>query len=231
MGIEIKKKRCVIIGSAPVDELERHFIRKQVFPEDFLVCADGGYETARRLELKPDLLIGDLDSCTEALPQDIEAIRLPVRKDDTDMMYSLKECLSRGYRDFLLLGATGGRLDHTVANLCGLYYLAMHNARGVLADRQNETVLVINGRIGIQGEPGALVSVFPYGAPYCTLSYEGLEYPLDHYRLYSYDPMGTSNRLINTAAKITVHEGPALIVMSKENEKVCTDSPFLRKME
>ena len=71
MGIEIKKKRCVIIGSAPVDELERHFIGKQVFPEDFLVCADGGYETARRLELKPDLLIGDLDSCTEALPQDI----------------------------------------------------------------------------------------------------------------------------------------------------------------
>ena len=181
--------------------------------------------------LKPDLLIGDLDSCTEDFPPDIEAVRLPVHKDDTDMMYSLKECLGRGYRDFLLLGATGGRLDHTVANLCGLYYLAMHNARGVLADRQNETVLVINGRVGLQGEPGALVSVFPYGASYCTLSYEGLEYPLDHYRLYPYDPMGTSNRLISTAAKITVHEGPALIIMAKENEKVCTDSLLPRRME
>ncbi|MFR3202176.1 MAG: thiamine diphosphokinase, partial [[Clostridium] leptum] len=175
MGIEIKKARCVIIGSAPVDEAERRFIGTQVSPEDFLVCADGGYETARRLGLKPGLLIGDLDSCTEDFPPDIEAVRLPVHKDDTDMMYSLKECLGRGYRDFLLLGATGGRLDHTVANLCGLYYLAMHNARGVLADRQNETVLVINGRVGLQGEPGALVSVFPYGASYCTLSYEGLE--------------------------------------------------------
>ena len=195
------------------------------------MCADGGYETARRLGLKPGLLIGDLDSCTEDFPPDIEAVRLPVHKDDTDMMYSLKECLGRGYRDFLLLGATGGRLDHTVANLCGLYYLAMHNARGVLADRQNETVLVINGRVGLQGEPGALVSVFPYGASYCTLSYEGLEYPLDHYRLYPYDPMGTSNRLISTAAKITVHEGPALIIMAKENEKVCTDSPLPRRME
>lgn len=231
MGIEIKKARCVIIGSAPVDEAERRFIGTQVSPEDFLVCADGGYETARRLGLKPDLLIGDLDSCTEDFPPDIEAVRLPVHKDDTYMMYSLKECLGRGYRDFLLLGATGGRLDHTVANLCGLYYLAMHNARGVLADRQNETVLVINGRVGLQGEPGALVSVFPYGASYCTLSYEGLEYPLDHYRLYPYDPMGTSNRLISTAAKITVHEGPALIIMAKENEKVCTDSPLPRRME
>ena len=120
MGIEIKKARCVIIGSAPVDEAERRFIGTQVSPEDFLVCADGGYETARRLGLKPDLLIGDLDSCTEDFPPDIEAVRLPVHKDDTDMMYSLKECLGRGYRDFLLLGATGGRLDHTVANLCGL---------------------------------------------------------------------------------------------------------------
>ena len=228
---ELKKARCVIIGSAPVDEAERRFIGTQVSPEDFLVCADGGYETARRLGLKPDLLIGDLDSCTEDFPPDIEAVRLPVHKDDTDMMYSLKECLGRGYRDFLLLGATGGRLDHTVANLCGLYYLAMHNARGVLADRQNETVLVINGRVGLQGEPGALVSVFPYGASYCTLSYEGLEYPLDHYRLYPYDPMGTSNRLISTAAKITVHEGPALIIMAKENEKVCTDSLLPRRME
>ena len=49
MGIEIKKARCVIIGSAPVDEAERRFIGAQVSPEDFLVCADGGYETARRL--------------------------------------------------------------------------------------------------------------------------------------------------------------------------------------
>ena len=110
MGIEIKKARCVIIGSAPVDEAERRFIGTQVSPEDFLVCADGGYETARRLGLKPDLLIGDLDSCTEDFPPDIEAVRLPVHKDDTDMMYSLKECLGRGYRDFLLLGATGGRI-------------------------------------------------------------------------------------------------------------------------
>ena len=77
MGIEIKKARCVIIGSAPVDEAERRFIGTQVSPEDFLVCADGGYETARRLGLKPDLLIGDLDSCTEDFPPEIEAPRLP----------------------------------------------------------------------------------------------------------------------------------------------------------
>ena len=63
------------------------------------------------------------------------------------------------------------------------------------------------------------------------MSYEGLEYPLDHYRLYPYDPMGTSNRLISMAAKITVHEGPALIIMAKENEKVCTDSLLPRRME
>lgn len=162
------------------------------------MCADGGYETARRLGLKPGLLIGDLDSCTEDFPPDIEAVRLPVHKDDTDMMYSLKECLGRGYRDFLLLGATGGRLDHTVANLCGLYYLAMHNARGVLADRQNETVLVINGRgraPGRTGSPGFRVPLWgvllhvelrgpgisPRSLPALSLRPYGYKQPLDQY--------------------------------------------------
>ena len=154
MGIEIKKARCVIIGSAPVDEAERRLSGRR-FLRRFFGVRRRGLRDGPPPGLKPGLLIGDLDSCTEDFPPDIEAVRLPVHKDDTDMMYSLKECLGRGYRDFLLLGATGGRLDHTVANLCGLYYLAMHNARGVLADRQNETVLVINGRVGLQGEPGA----------------------------------------------------------------------------
>ena len=53
-----------------------------------MVCADGGYETARRLGLQPNLLIGDLDSCTEDFPPDIEAVRLPVQKDDTCLLYT-----------------------------------------------------------------------------------------------------------------------------------------------
>ena len=120
------------------------------------MCADGGYETARRLGLKPDLLIGDLDSCTEDFPPDIEAVRLPVHKDDTDMMYSLKECLGRGYRDFLLLGATAAAwtIRWPIYADCIIWRCT---TRGECWRTQNETVLVINGRVGLQGEPGALV--------------------------------------------------------------------------
>ena len=86
--------------------------------------ADAGYTQVRRQGLKPDLVVGDFDSLG-SVPEGEKIVRHPVMKDDTDMMYSLKECLGRGYRNFLILGATGGRLDHTVANLCALYYLAM----------------------------------------------------------------------------------------------------------
>lgn len=231
MGTEIKNGRCVILGSAPADAAEKKFIGGKITPEDFLVCADGGYDTARDLGLKPQLLIGDLDSCMGILPPEMEAIHLPVRKDDTDMMYSLKECLRRGYRRFLILGATGGRLDHTVANLCALYYLAKNRAEGILADRQNEIRLIAEGSIELEGAVGSLVSVFPYGTPHCTVSYQGLEYPLNHQKLYSWEPVGVSNCLAAAHAVITVHQGPALVILSKENEKVRTDSPFPRKME
>ena len=218
MGIEIKKARCVIIGSAPVDEAERRFIGTQVSPEDFLVCADGGYETARRLGLKPDLLIGDLDSCTEDFPPDIEAVRLPVHKDDTDMMYSLKECLGRGYRDFLLLGATGGRLDHTVANLQLLYHYNKYFSSLTMLDGMNRCFILDSekdGAISIPREEGSYLSVFSLSERSHGVTIEGAKYEISDHTLSRDFPLGVSNEFKEKNTVISVNDGILLIVISK----------------
>ena len=95
------------------------------------------------LEVEPDLLIGDFDSVSEEeekavrlLEQEIpdRVIRLAREKDDTDMLAALKEGLARGYRQFHIYAGTGGRFDHTLANIQCLLYLKKRDAVGYLID-------------------------------------------------------------------------------------------------
>lgn len=206
--------RCVIIGSAPIAVPES--LKSRIQPEDFILCADGGVAAALRMNLRPDLIIGDFDSYSGSFPGNAEVVRLPVHKDDTDLMYSIKEALGRGFTEFLLLGATGGRLDHTLASISALQYLADHGACGVLADEKNEVSLYPEGSFLIQGRRGDLLSVFPWGTPSCNVTYEQLEYPLDHQDLYSSEPTGVSNCMLADQVCIHVHKGPVLVVLSKD---------------
>ena len=98
---------------------------------DFVIAADGGYAALQALGVTADLVVGDFDSLGY-VPQAEEVVQHPVMKDDTDMMLAVKLGLDRGYRNFVLTGSVGGRLDHTLANLQTLMYLAQQGARGML---------------------------------------------------------------------------------------------------
>ena len=100
-------------------------------PEDTVIAADGGWRICREEGIVPDLLLGDFDSL-HTVPDFGHIRRVPVEKDDTDMMLAIKEGLARGETDFRLYGGVGGRTDHTIANLQGLLYLAERGAQGWL---------------------------------------------------------------------------------------------------
>ena len=100
------KRRCIVIGSSPETEID--VIRKYLSADDFIACADGGYLYARRLGIRPDLIVGDFDSAKKPKSETARIISLPVRKDDTDTVSVIHECLSHGFDEFLLFGMTGG---------------------------------------------------------------------------------------------------------------------------
>lgn len=206
--------RCVIIGSAPIED--PNTLKRFLEEKDTIFCADAGVDTALRLGVRPSFIAGDFDSYTGHLPEDIEVVHLPERKDDTDLMFCIKEALRRGFDDFLILGATGGRLDHTFGNLGILLYLARRKAGNLLADERNQAFIADSGTYPVTGEIGDMISVFPYGCGQCCVSYEGLEYPLQKGILTAEEPVGVSNRFLQKKAVITVHSGPVLIIMSKE---------------
>ena len=132
-------KKCVIIGGAQIRDYDRacSFIDE----EDYVIYCDSGLRHMEAFGIRPSLVIGDFDS-HENPHMDVETITLPVAKDDTDTMYAVKTGISRGFRDFVLLGVIGGRMDHTLVNLYALFYLDSHGCKAVAADDCSEMEVI-----------------------------------------------------------------------------------------
>lgn len=204
-------KPCVIIGASPWCTVPADFSAEGCT----VICADGGYETAQKLGIRPDIVIGDFDSAGYVPSGDFELITLPVEKDDTDSMAAVRAALERGYREFFILGALGGRFDHSYANLSVLLFIAANGGTGVLLDDNTAITIRRSGDapFTMKGCIGKTVSVFPFGVPQCVVSYEGLYYPLEHGTLSIETSLGASNHVIAEEASITAEEGTALIIV------------------
>ena len=109
------KKACVIIGAAPCgNPLEQ---RAYMEAGSFVICADGGYRNAQQMGVSPDLLMGDFDSAPLPDLPGVPVETFPEEKDDTDTMLAVKYAVREGFGRITILCGTGGRLDHTIANL------------------------------------------------------------------------------------------------------------------
>ena len=208
-----EKQKCMIIGASPILDGR---VFQEFDPKDyFVICADGGYETALKLGLVPDLVVGDFDSAQKRPPASLRTLVLPVEKDVTDTMFAALKGLAKGLRDFVLLGCLGGpRFDHSLASIETLLYLRDHGAWGFLADERTKVFLLREEKLRITKLKGATVSVFPYGCPTCTVSYTGLQYPLTRGSLTVGGLlMGVSNSIVSDDAKIKVHSGTALVAV------------------
>ena len=203
----------MIIGASPILDGR---VFQEFDPKDyFVICADGGYETALKLGLVPDLVVGDFDSAQKRPPASLRTLVLPVEKDVTDTMFAALKGLAKGLRDFVLLGCLGGpRFDHSLASIETLLYLRDHGAWGFLADERTKVFLLREEKLRITKLKGATVSVFPYGCPTCTVTYTGLQYPLTRGSLTVGGLlMGVSNSIVSDDAKIKVHSGTALVAV------------------
>ena len=208
-----EKQKCMIIGASPILDGR---VFQEFDPKDyFVICADGGYETALKLGLVPDLVVGDFDSAQKRPPASLRTLVLPVEKDVTDTMFAALKGLAKCLRDFVLLGCLGGpRFDHSLASIETLLYLRDHGAWGFLADERTKVFLLREEKLRITKLKGATVSVFPYGCPTCTVSYTGLQYPLTRGSLTVGGLlMGVSNSIVSDDAEIKVHSGTALVAV------------------
>ncbi len=184
-------------------------------PQDFVIAADGGLLHARGINITPDLILGDFDSLGY-VPDGAECY--PAEKDDTDAMLAARRGLERDFTHFVFYGALeGARLDHTVANLQTLQFLADRGARGFLVGKDQIVTVLQNGALEFPPGADGTISVFCMGDSAAGVDITGLHYPLHNGTLTSGFPLGVSNKFTGQKARIHVARGSLLVIYDRKN--------------
>lgn len=202
---------CVIFGSAEITDYSNVSVNK----DDFIIAADGGLYHTIVLGLKPDILLGDFDSLTNELPSDCEIITSPAEKDDTDMILAVKTALQNGYKNITIYGGTGGRLDHTFANIQTLEYILSHGAEGKIVGSRDIIYIQSIGKKEYKNIADSYFSIFSLTES-VTVTTTGTKYNLSDYNLTRSFPLGVSNEIIDEYCTVEVKNGILLIIFSKE---------------
>jgi len=190
---------------------------KWVKNADLVLCADGGYEAALKLGLKPDRLIGDMDSRRSDETVCCPVSRYPVMKDETDTVLCIREGMAMGAHEFTVLGGLGGRLDHTYANIQTMAYGLAIGAKVKLTGQGSLAMLLQPGSYGLERRPGMKLSLFAYTPVVTGLTLEGMLYSLADAKLDSGFPLGVSNEISAEEGKITFSDGNLLVFFVPED--------------
>lgn len=199
---------CYIFGAGPIAAP----LKFNPCPtRDFVIAADAGYNFLFQQGIKPDLLVGDLDSLGFT-PEDIELVQFPTVKDDTDMMLAINEAKKRGYNKFIIYGGIGGRPEFTLANLQILYNIVNSGNICYFVGSGSLITAVKNGTLKFDENFKGRVSVFAAGESAQGVTLSGLKYPLSNAVVKSDFPIGVSNEFIKNKGSISVSDGTLFVI-------------------
>ncbi len=209
--------RAIVFVNGAVDDYDA--LSKWVEADDYLVCADGGVYHCLALDLQPDVVVGDMDSVEpetlqELAAQGVELERHPRSKDQTDLELALERALEDGADEVLLLGALGGRLDQTLANVLILAQRSWPVPVMVAEGDQLAQMLRGGESLALEGRAGDLVSLIPLSAEVTGITYDGLEYDLKDASLGLGSTRAVSNVVKQPPASVSIGSGLALIVQT-----------------
>lgn len=180
-----------------------------------IIAADKGYEYAEKAEVIPHIFVGDSDSISHDYSiKSPEIFRLKTEKDMTDTQEAVSIAIERGAKNILILGALGGRIDHTLANIQLLKLGHDHGVKIEIADRLNYITLV-DSPVSIPKKDGACLSLIPLTK--CEhVSIKGVYYPLSDAIMDLGNPYGVSNEFTEDIAEINPGNGLMLVMICKK---------------
>ena len=181
----------------------------------FIIAADGGFKYLKERRIAPDLVIGDFDSLAYTPRGDCgnyEIIRLPVEKDDTDMVAAAREGWRRGYREFHIYGGTGGRLDHTLANIALVADIAARGGRAYLYGAGVVITALRDGSVSFPEDARGTISVFSYSDKCVGVTETGLKYGLTDAVMTNLNPNGVSNEFTGRVSSVSVKDGTLVVI-------------------
>ena len=211
----------IVTGGQIDDNFAIQWISEHSF--EGMIASDSGMEFFKRAGLKPDVIIGDFDSVRpETLDlfrckEDIQWVKLNPMKDDTDTEAAIRLAIENGAEDITLLGATGSRIDHMLANIELLGIGLEEKLQMRLLDSHNR-IRMIDSEIIIRRDEqfGNYVSLIPYSMEVKNVTLKGFKYTLDNYCMRKFNSLGISNEITEDEARISFTDGIMVVIEARD---------------
>lgn len=201
-------------------ELSAQFL-EEIRSGDFIIGADRGALFLIEHGIRPDLSVGDFDSIT---PEELAKVQAmsgkiiecdPVDKNLTDTELAFDLALEQSPESILIMGASGTRLDHTLANIHMLIRGLQHHIPCSILDKNNYITLTGSSCV-VEDRGFKYVSLLPLTTEVTGIELEGFEYPLHNASLRMGQSLGVSNRLSEDKGIVHIEGGLLLIIQSKD---------------
>ena len=212
--------RVVIFANGHLPELES--ARALLQADDYIIAADGGTNHLMKMGILPEIVIGDLDSVDENTLFELTSAEARIEqysedKDETDIELALRYAVELQPASILIVGALGGRLDQTLANLSILTGPVLSGI-DIRLDDGVEEVFFCRKQAEVRGRSGDIVSLIPWHDSVEGVTTEGLQWPLYSETLYPHKSRGVSNEMLKEVASIRVQSGLLLVVHRRQSE-------------
>ena len=203
-------ERIAIICNAPIENISK--VKEKIVNFPVLVAVDGGINHCYRLNLHPELIIGDFDSADPTLLENFANIpkkSYPQDKDKTDLEIALELVYHPNVKEITVFGALGGRTDHTLGNLI----LLSRYPGKVFLETDRERMFVIDHQAELATHPGQLISLIPLNGPVKGIHTKELKWALKNGTLDK-QFIGLSNEALGEQVSISVKEGDLLCCLN-----------------
>jgi len=210
-------QRIIIFANGELPDIEK--ARAILRDDDYIICADGGTRHASALDLRPELVIGDMDSADKGFLRQLEAYDVPMEiyprdKNETDLELAIQRAIELDPKEVIIVAALGGRLDQTLANIALLSDVRL-STFNVRLDDGVEEIFYCRDQVEVHGRSGDIVSLIPWGGVVTGVQTENLKWTLDNETLYPDKTRGISNEMTSYVASIKNSKGLLLVVHTR----------------
>lgn len=203
--------RSIIFSSAEISDYS--YLYNYDFKNCLIICADGGYNHAKRLNIIPDVVLGDNDSYDLNFPDNIKHTIYPPEKDKTDTNIAVDYAIEHGADEIILFGGIGGRIDQEYSHFCLMKYAMDKGVKLKMVDNINE-IWMENKPFELAKNKRKYVSFFSYGNSVDNFTVKGLKYEADGITLSNGLVQASSNEFSKSdTAYISFDNGTVLVML------------------
>jgi thiamine pyrophosphokinase len=205
------KNKIAIIANGTITNYD--FYKKILQDFNFIICADGGANITKELDIIPDYIIGDMDSIKTSVfnfYKELNKTKIikDTNPDKTDLELAIKLAETLNPFKINIFGAIGNRIDHTLANILCLDKIKPGIKVEIIDDKS--TILLVKESIEITGEKNDIISIIPL-SDINNLNYTGFKWNVKNLDT-KIGWFGISNKILNKKASINFLKGKILII-------------------